>query len=204
MYGEDRNYRFIFGLGAVILLLFVAIFLIVRSGGGNDEATVEETERELTSYVGDQNVSIVQTTIGPVTAPENHGEMQIVVTDTATTVDFMAGYDGNVVASRTYPHSSAAFAEFLHALEKYEFTNGNKDEALADDKGYCPTGNRYIFEIREGAETVQRFWATSCREPKTFRGNLGGTLDMFRLQIPDDYDDILDAAGVEQTDKFGF
>lgn len=203
MYGEDRNYRFIFGLGAVIILLFVAIFLIVRSGG-SDEAEVQETKRELTSYVGDPNVSIVQTTIGPINAPSEHGEMQISVTDTATTIDFFSGYDGNVVASRTYPHSSAAFSEFLHALEKFEYTEGNTDEALADSKGYCPTGNRYIFEIREGAEVVQSYWATSCRGTKTYRGDLQGTLEMFERQIPDDYGDIFEAAGVEDTDPFNF
>lgn len=205
MYGEDRNYRFLIGIGAVIIMLFIAIFLIVRSGGNDArDAEVQETKRELTSYVGDDNASVSFKAIGPVTAPADHGEMVITVDNGATTVEFMQGYDGNVVASRTYYHSTQAFSEFLYALQGQGYTLGDDSEELADDKGFCPTGNRYIFSIQEGTDTVQRYWTTTCRGTKTFKGDTSDVIDLFYDQIPDDFDDILDAAGVTDDSIYRF
>lgn len=183
MYGEGRNYRYIIGFGAVIVLLFLVIFLILR-GGGN-ESKVPESKRTLISYATDDNVTVTETIVGPITAAENHAEVQIRVTNTGSTIDMIKGYDGNVVNSRSYPLTTEGFREFLNALDKAGFTKGNTDKKLANDKGYCPTGQRYIFEIHEGAESIQRFWATSCRVAKTYRGNLGVTNALFRAQIPD-------------------
>ncbi|HEY1063778.1 MAG TPA: hypothetical protein VGE30_00590 [Candidatus Saccharimonadales bacterium] len=188
MYGEGRNLRYFIGLGLVIVLLFVVIFMIIRGGG--DDGKVPETERELTSYTDDSNAAIVFTTIGPITAPENHNEVQIVVTNTDASIDVMQGFDGNVLNSQTYPLTTSAFGEFLHALNRAGYTEGNTAEDLKDDRGFCPTGSRYIFEVRDGSKTVQRFWSTNCRNtPKTFKGNESLAIDLFRAQIPN-YDEL--------------
>lgn len=184
MYSEGKNWRYVIGFGLLIVLLFIVIFMIVR-GGGSDEAEVIETKRALTSYVSDANVTLVQTTVGPIVAAQNHTETQIRITNQNATLDVMQGYDGNVIASRTHAISTAAFGELLSALEKVGFTEGDTDKSLENDKGYCPTGERYIFEIREGSKTVQRFWSTSCRGDKTFLGSAGSVIALFQEQIPD-------------------
>ncbi|MDB5169925.1 MAG: exported protein of unknown function [Candidatus Saccharibacteria bacterium] len=181
MYGEGRNLRYIVGIGLVIVLLFVVIALIMRSGG---DSKVPETKRELISYVDDSNVTVTETIIGPITAAESHNEAQISITNQTATLDVSQGFDGNVVASSTYPVTTNAFGEFLSALSRAGFTEGNTDEGLKDDRGYCPTGQRYIFEIHDGSQTIQRFWATSCGGVKTYKGNLPLTLALFEAQIP--------------------
>lgn len=175
------------GAGLVIVLLFLVIFMIIRSG--SDEPKVPETKRELTSYVNDSNVTITQTTIGPVVAPQNHDETQISITNTTATIEIIKGYEGNVVNSRSYPMSTEAFRSFLNALESVGFTRGDADASLTEGKNFCPTGTRYIFEINEGAKNIQRYWATSCGA-KSYKGEAGTTINLFQAQIPE-YDDVV-------------
>jgi hypothetical protein len=193
MYGEDRNIRLFVGLGLVILLLFVAIILIVNHGGSKGK--VAETKKPLTSYVDDSNVTITQQIIGPIKAAEDHDQGEISVTNTATTATRISGYDGNVVDSVSYAMTNSAFSEFLHALNSAGFTLGNSDEALSNDQGLCPTGKRYIYTIREGADVVQRFWATSCGGTKTYKGNLSLTVLLFKAQVPD-YTSLMSGTGL--------
>lgn len=184
MYGEGRNWRYIIGFAAVIILLFVIIFMIVKGGGGDSKGKVPETQKALTSYSNNDDITVTAHTIGPITAPENHNEIEINVTNTQATINIINGYDDNIVNSRSYPLTTEAFSEFLSALDKAGFTNGNTDEKLKDDSGYCATGQRYIFSIRDGANEIQRFWTTSCGGTKTYKGNRSATLSLFQNQIP--------------------
>ncbi len=45
--------------------------------------------------------------------------------------------------------SWAAYGAFLQSLAHAGFDKGDKDPALKDERGYCPLGNRYIYEIVE-------------------------------------------------------
>ena len=188
MYGEGRNIRYFVGLGLLIVLLFVVIFLIISHGG--DDNKVAETKRELTSYVDDSDVTITQTMISPITAAQTHNQLEISVTNSGTNADVSTGYDGNVTASRSYPMSNASFGEFLNSLERAGFTKGDTSEELKNDQGYCPTGFRYVYTIREGAKEVQRFWATGCGGTRSYKGNLNLTINLFRAQVPD-YGDLV-------------
>lgn len=198
MYGDGSKWRYLIGFGLVILLLFVIIFMIVRGGGGDDRGKVPETKKTLVSYATNDDVTLTSTLIGPVTAPQNHNEVQIEVTNSQATVNVMNGYDGNIINSRSYPLTTEAFTEFLSALDKAKYTEGDTDEALRNDDGYCATGQRYVFEIREGGNNIQRFWATSCGGTKTFKGNTGAVLELFQNQIPD-YNEITDDVSFGST-----
>lgn len=187
MYGDQRNIRYILGIGLLIVLLFVVIFLIVRSGGRDNKVT--DTQRQLTSYANDANITIRQTTVGPITAVQTHNQAQISVTNSQTTLDIFTGYDGNLINSKTYPMSTNSFSEFLSALDRAGFDQGSTSKSLEDDQGYCPTGSRYIFEVLDSGSTIQRFWTTSCGSPKSYRGNTALTLTLFKAQVPD-YDDL--------------
>lgn len=190
MYGENRSWRYIIGFALVIVLLFFVILLIMHHTSAPKTGEVPATQHALTSYADDDNVTVVEHVVGPINAADTHDEVEVRVTNSTTTLDVVKGYDGNVVGTRTYPMSNASFGEFLAALDKAGFTSGNTDSALKDDSGYCATGQRYIFEVRDGSRTVQRFWATSCGGTKTYKGNLEATTELFRAQIPD-YDNLV-------------
>lgn len=200
MYGESKNWRYLIGFGLVIILLFFIIFMIVR-GGGSSEGKIPETKKELTSYADSSDAVVTSRLIGPITAAQDHYEVEINVSNSQATVDLISGYDGNVIDSRSYPLTTEAFREFLSALDKVGFTKGNTDEALRNDQGYCPTGQRYIFEMRDGANNIQRFWTTSCNGTKTYKGNRSATLNLFQKQIPD-YNDFVNNSDLGSSGSF--
>lgn len=187
MYGEGRNIRYLLGIGIVIVLLFVVIALIMRSGNDNK---VPETKHELTSYVSDPNFSVGETIIGPITAESDHNEIDITVSNSQATIDIIQGYDGNVINSKSYPMTENGYSEFLASLQKAGYSEGDTQADKKNSEGYCPTGDRYIFTAHDNSNTLQQFWATSCGGTKTYRGNLSQTLDLFQAQIPD-YSDLV-------------
>ncbi|HVA10893.1 MAG TPA: hypothetical protein VNG32_01875, partial [Candidatus Dormibacteraeota bacterium] len=64
------------------------------------------------------------------------------------------------------------------------FTDGNNDPKASDERGYCPLGDRYIFEFNENGQDLERYWATSCGSPKTYLGAFTLTVSLFTAQVP--------------------
>lgn len=191
MYGEGRQWRYLIGFGLIIVFLFIIIFMIARGGGGNNK--VPETQRTLSSYANDNAATVTETIVGPIVADQEHSQVRISVTNQAATVEVLQGFNGTVVSSRSYNNNTASYREFLEALDRAGFTKGNTDKELANDQGFCPTGNRFIYTLTDGSTNVQRFWATSCGGTKTYRGSLGLTQTLFQRQIPD-YSNIVNQA----------
>lgn len=192
--------RYFIGFGAVIVLLVLAIVLILHHGGGPGK--VPSTQKPLTSYVNDPSAAVKETIVGPVNAQSEHDEVQITVTNDDTTFELEKGYDGNAVKTKLYPMDTTSFGEFLYALDRAGFTEGTTtDSALKDDRGFCPTGDRYIFEVQEGGSDVERFWTTSCGSPKTFHGNTNLVLGLFQAQVPD-YDNLTDNTDLSSGSLF--
>ncbi len=173
--------KFIIGfLVTVGLLIFV--FILIFRGGGSDAPAIET--KRLIDY---SNTSVVMqmTTDGPVIADQNHKQIRMTVGSTESTLELFQGYQGNLIRSRSYPNNSAAYANFLAALQTSGYDQGNADKKFADERGYCPTGNRYIMGIKDGERDIQRFWSTSCGGPATFKGKPTIVEDLFRRQFPD-------------------
>lgn len=171
-------------------LVILVIILLVRAifGGGGD---VQERPAPLVDYAN-SNV-IVRTTIsGPIVSNEEHEEIRIDVSQYTADIRTITGYEGRVTSSNRFNSNPSAYASFLSALDLMGYTQGNDDEELADERGRCHDGNRYVFEIIDGSDVVQRYWSTSCRgEGGTFQGQTREVVDLFKAQIPrDDYRDI--------------
>jgi hypothetical protein len=173
--------RYFIGFLVTILLIILVIFLLVRGGG---KPKVTTTAKTLDSYAT-TNAEVRLTIDGPVNADQIHNQVRISVDRDNSTFEHIKGYQGNTVKMQRYPNNQAAYATFLLALAHVGFTKGNPDPALRDERGYCPTENRYIFELRQDERDIERYWATGCGNPKTYLGNVGLTLDLFRAQIPD-------------------
>lgn len=166
-----------------MLLIALLIFLIALLVFGRpDQAPVVPT-KDLASFSStDAQVSFRND--GRINAASEHRQIQITVDRKYVVYKQIAGYDGQVAMSRRFANTQNAYNVFLSALGHAGFTRRNEDKALANEKGYCPLGQRYIFEMNEGAQQLQRSWATSCGEPKTFLGNLQTTISLFQAQVP--------------------
>ena len=169
-------------VGFLITIGLIIILIIMIFGGGGSKSKVPTTTRTLNSYANtDAQAQLIID--GPINAAQNHIEVQITVGQDSTTFQQLQGYDGSVVRQQTFTNSQAGYAVFLHALTLAGFTKGNT-AVSSDERGYCPLGDRYIFKFSQEDRTIERFWATSCGNPKTYLGNVSLTLSLFQAQVP--------------------
>lgn len=178
--------KFLIGFLVTIGLLIVVFILIFRGSANNDQ---QLQERRMVDYA---NTSTVMqfTQIGPVSANQTHDELRITVSNVETAIEIFQGYQNNLIVSRTFANNSAAYADFLRALDLAEYDKGSKAEVLKDYRGVCPFGSRYVMGIKDGDDQIQQYWATSCNKTQSFQGNTSSVLKLFKAQVPE-YNDII-------------
>lgn len=168
-------------IGFLIFIgLIVLVFVIFLTGGSG---TPKKTPPSLSTYANTSTV--MQLTIdGPVTADQTHREVQVIVGQSETDINIIQGYQGTVLNHVSYPSNENAYNVFLHAIDLAGFTKTRKT-SNTDDTGVCPLGDRYIFQVINGATDLQRTWNTSCGGQGTFGGSTSLILTLFKAQIPD-------------------
>lgn len=177
--------RYFFGFLVSIGLVILLIILVVSGGGDSgDKSRVEQTKKPLGSY-SNTDAAAILTVDGPINAAQEHDQLRITVTKYQVTYEKIRGYDGSVQDLRTYGNTEKSYASFLRSLSYAGFTKGDDNKELRDERGYCPLGNRYIFELKQGGRDIQRYWSTSCNKEKTYLGQRNLTVELFQKQIPD-------------------
>jgi len=184
------NLRYLIGFLGIIALIILVIILIVRAGSNS---AVGPSAIDLADYI--TNSSEVSLTIdGPVSANETHKSIHISVDERRATAELIQGYEGQVIDSKSYTTNPNLYANFLLSLKRAGFTLGNTDDSVKDERGYCPTGLRYIYQLKDNDKEVRRFWNTSCGKDGTYSGAGELTRSLFQNQIPD-YGDLSNVAG---------
>jgi hypothetical protein len=181
--------RYFIGFLVTILLILLLIVMIFR-GGGEEKPQVPETTKTLDSYAS-TNAETILTIDGPINAESQHQAVRITVDRNNATFEHLTGYEDKVARMERFSSNQSAYQNFLLALSQAGFTQGVNDESLKDERGHCPAGNRYVFELRQDNKNIQRYWATSCGGTATYEGNTDLTLDLFQAQIPN-YSDLID------------
>jgi len=171
-------------IGFLVTVGLIIILIILLFNGGDSPNKVEETRKQLIDYATTDS-EVIMTVDGPINAVSQHQSLRVIVDRSNVRYEEMTGYDGQVVESRLFANTDNAYDAFLHALQHAGFTRGTDTAALRDDVGYCPLGQRYIFELKNDGQQLQRYWATSCGNPKTYLGELTLTLTLFQAQVPD-------------------
>ncbi|MDL2363572.1 MAG: hypothetical protein QFB86_04300 [Patescibacteria group bacterium] len=180
--------RYFVGFIVTIFLIILLIVMLVGGGGGDKKAALPKNGKSFFSYANtDAEVSVVADSA--INYDGTHKQVKITVSKTAVTYSQINGYNGQVSKAQSFPNNEAAYDNFLHALYHTGFTAGDTTKELQDEKGYCPSGERYIYELKQGGKQLSRFWATDCGKPRTYLGSVDATNDLFRAQVPD-YDTI--------------
>jgi len=179
MVGSGTRYfiAFFVALG----LLFLVIFLLFHSGTNKPKTP---TTRSLVSYATtDAQVSL--SIDGPVNADQSHQQVLVTVNSQDVTFEQLQGYDGSVVYSQSFANTENAYAAFLQALAHAGFALGNNSPTAKDERGYCPLGERYVFQLQQDSQTLERYWTTSCGgKLKTYLGFQALTIELFQNQVP--------------------
>lgn len=170
--------RFIIGFLVTVGLIILAFILIFRSAG-----TPAVTTPNITKYAN-TNVVMQFTIDGPINSELKHRMTRITVGQNQVTMTTLQGYQNTVITSKSYDNNITAYTDFLHALQVNGFSKGSKTSSLQDDRGQCAAGNRYIYEIIDGAQDVQRYWHSSCGTGN-FNGTWASINNLFVQQVPD-------------------
>ncbi len=172
--------RYIIGL---LVAIAVIIFIIIRLLSGGGEPQPEQKQLEDYANGGTTMRMVIKNAIQ---APQNHREVEVVVGRDESRLTLYRGYQGDVVRSKGYAMSEAAYRDFLRGLRiSGNYTQGNSDESLRDESGYCALGQRVTYEIvGDSGDVIQHFWSTDCGQ-RTFQGNVDVVQELFQKQIPD-------------------
>lgn len=176
--------KYIAGFIIIVFMIIFGLILLFRGGGDDTATTPPNAPARLVEYA-DTNVEVQLTIDYPINAEQIHRQETIRVGRDAAIFTAYEGYEGRIVRTQSYPNNATAYANFLRALQLVGFSNGDNSEALKDERGYCPEGNRYIMEIIDGTRNIQRYWSTSCGNIGSFKGKTSNVINLFQKQIPD-------------------
>lgn len=172
---------FLITIGLIIMLI-----VLIFSGGGSKPKT--STAKPLDSYAG-TDAEVSMTIDGPINADQNHQQVRVTVGTNSVTYEEISGYDGQVAERQTFHNTEAAYTVFLRSLALAGFTRGDTTPALQDERGRCALGDRYIFELNNDGNKLERYWVTTCGGAKTFLGDRSTVTQLFKAQVPQ-YDNL--------------
>lgn len=168
-------------IASILVAIALVVFVVILMFGGSGEQK-PANERKITDYISTDS-TMEMTVYGPIVADENFQSTRISVSSSEVKIELMKGYGQNVVVGRTFINTGSAYNDFVRSLSIMNFDKGDTNEARADEKGFCPTGNRVTYVITENGSRKQRFWSATCTQG-TFRGQAPQARALFRAQIP--------------------
>lgn len=174
--------RYILGVIAVIFVALIAILLVTRDGGdeqtGRQQIVLSEEAREGTS--------VALTIQGELVGQNERQAIRVKISQNERRVEILDGYEEAVDRAHTFANTPAAYENFLIALEKLGFTREKDSAANDDERGVCPTGKTYIYELKEFSQQRLHLWNSSCSSKSGTLGGKGSTIRrLFKAQIPD-------------------
>lgn len=183
----------IFLVCIVVVLAVAALVSLGRTlfgGGSRVEAPVNTGQEALTSTLADRSVRM--NVRGPIVARENFYTYRVTISPDARNMTTYRGYLGDKVDTLQMQNDAQAYGQFVHALAYANYMSGTPLSGKADDTtGICASGYVYEFEVRQGENSVQKLWTTTCGgSTGSLRSNLSQIVGLFRSQIPD-YSELL-------------
>lgn len=175
----------------IIVVMIVAIFAVVAVGRAllNRNAPAEPVDDSVSRALvtSDADHSVRMTVRGPIVADEEFNSYRIDVSPIGRRMITYKGYQDQIIEDTRLANSTDAYVEFIHALNRMEFTKERKlDEAQDDLRGVCPEGRLYTFEILQAQSVIKQLWTSSCRKASgSFGGDAVEIRDLFLKQIPD-------------------
>ncbi len=173
----------------VVIIAIVALISLARalffSGSTSSSETVDVSQQALLSTAAGSSVSM--SVRGHIVADENFHSYRIIISPNSRQIQTFNGYLDTIVAQKDLGNNTAAYEEFVHALDKANFTAGNQPEGEANDvRGICATGRLYEFSILQNGQTVETLWTSTCGGSKgTLKANTDQLSQLFVSQIPD-------------------
>ncbi len=172
-----------------MIIAIVAIVSLARaiffSGGSQAPQQVDVSRDALLNTSVERKVQM--TVRGPIVADEQFHSYRITVTPSSRALVTYSGYLNAQLDSIDLSNNSAAYGEFVHALDKANLALGAQfPEDKNDTRGICATGRVYEFAIMNGSDVVKHLWTSTCKgSPGSLRASTEQLRNLFLRQIPD-------------------
>ena len=173
-----------------IFLIFVVGIIVILSllfGGSKGSKKNPAPSFDLLKY-STRDSKVVAITDGLINGDDEHRAIRITVDRNTRRIDVIQGYQGTIIATKSYDNNQKAYDEFMHALAKTGFGKTRKTTVPSED-GVCATGRRYVFEVIDNNDSVSRTWTANCIKGNTIAVPTKVT-NLFRNQITD-YDQVI-------------
>lgn len=173
----------IVGLLVAALALFL-VFQFVAWVSGDDEPAPTITEQVSLAASSDTALITRVTVSGAIVGNQDYNSIRIAISRNKRTLEILSGYQNTVTETVRFDNNQAAFESFLLAIDYAGFTKSQ--EGVGDDeRGYCATGTRTVYEALGNIANQQRLWSGSCsKKLGTFDGNVKAVNNLFKEQIP--------------------
>lgn len=174
----------------VIIIAIAGLVTLIRlvffSGGSSssDQSQVDTAKAALLTT--DPTSSVSMTVRGPIVADENFHSYQITVSPNSRSIKTFNGYLDTVVSQQDLSNNTAAYDQFVHALDKANLAAGKPLQGDKDNTaGVCATGRLYEFTITKDSQPVETLWTSTCGgSPGSLRANTTQVSQLFINQIP--------------------
>lgn len=179
--------KYILGVLAVVAIAIIAIILLVRSPSSTNNGQKPGAKKivKITDFAN-SNVSQVEWKIqGRLVGEDQRRAVRVTISQDRRLIEILDGYDETVERAQTYPNTNSAYDAFLHALELAGFGRDRK-VAITDERGVCPLGNTFIYDLYDGNDHPVHLWSVSCSTAfGNFAGNATLIRQLFQNQISD-------------------
>lgn len=187
-----RNQR-ILPIILVIVIIVIAVAALVSLAqavffSGRTTTTSEVVDRGREALLStDADHSVRMNVRGPIVADEKFNSYSVVVSPSARSLTTYSGYLDTVVDQTNLGNNTAAYEQFVFALDKANLPEGRQLEGDRDDiRGVCASGRVYEFFITEGSNTVKRLWTSTCSgSTGSLKANVEQLRGLYLNQIPD-------------------
>lgn len=173
----------------VIIIIAVAALVslarVVFSGTQTASPEVVDVSREALLNTGASR-SVSMTVRGPIVADEAFHSFKIDITPTSRQMTTYKGYLDAVVEQVNLPNNTAAYEQFVYALDKADLAKGSELEGERNDvRGICATGRVYEYSILDNGNSVKTLWTSTCKgSPGSLRASYAQLTELFTAQIP--------------------
>jgi hypothetical protein len=166
------------GLVGLVRLLFTG------STSSTPEQDVNVSQQNLLDTTEGRSVSM--TVRGPIVADEDFRSYQIIVSPDTREIISYSGYLADVLDQESLPNNTAAYDQFVHALDKANMVKGTPfEEEKNNVLGICATGRVYEFSVMNANSTDQMLWTSTCSgSPGSLRASSAQLSQLFLNQIP--------------------
>lgn len=173
----------------IVALVIAALVTIGRMvfGGGSQSGEQENQDAVATAVLDTTAARSVQWTVrGPLVANANFRTYQITISPQESVYTVYSGYLGEPLESQRYANNTAAYEQFVFALDKAD-VGKTRDAEDTDIRGVCATdGIAYTFETLTNNTADNTLWSSTCKNsPGTLAANPLQIHALFTNQIPD-------------------